>query len=65
MDLIPNDRKHLLRTETSQKLFLKTLYYNNKGTRDVKNFQKFCNKKNYFTLRSNSTNCGKPFKFFS
>ena len=65
MDLIPNDWKHLLRTETSQKFFLKTFYYNNEGTRDVKNFQKLCNKKNYFTLQSNSTNCDKPFKFFS
>ena len=33
MDLIPNDSKHLLRTETFQKTLLKIFYYNNKGTR--------------------------------
>ena len=44
MDLIPNDWKHLLVTETSEKSLLKTFYYNNKGTRTVKDFQKLSNK---------------------
>ena len=30
-DLIANDWKHLLRTETSQKSLFKTFYYNKKG----------------------------------
>ena len=33
------DWKHVLRTETSQKSFLKTFCYNNKVTRKVKDFQ--------------------------
>ena len=36
---IPNDWKHLLRTETSQKSFLKTFCYNHKVTNKVKDFQ--------------------------
>ena len=39
------DWKHLLRTEISQKSLLKTFYYNNKGTKKVKVFQKLSNKK--------------------
>ena len=38
MELIPNDWKHLLRTESSQKSLLRTFYYNNIGTRKVKDF---------------------------
>ena len=48
MDSIPNDRKHLLRTETSQKTFLKTFCHNNKVTKKVKDFQNTLIKK--FTL---------------
>ena len=55
MDLIPNDWKHLLRTETSEKYLFKTIYYNNKGTRKVKDFQKLFDKKICFILQSNST----------
>ena len=56
MNLIPNDWKHLLKTETSQYLC--------KGTRKVKDFQKLSNKEIYFTLQSNSTKKhNKPFKF--
>ena len=62
MDL---DWKHLLRTETSQKSLLKTLYYNNKGTRKVKDFQKLSNKKIYFILQSNGTKDSNSFKFIS
>ena len=36
MGSIPNDRKHLLRTKTSQKSLLKIFCYNNKVTRKVK-----------------------------
>ena len=35
MDLISNDSKHLLRPKTTQKLILRTFYYNNKGTTKV------------------------------
>ena len=44
MDLITSDWKHVLRTETSKQFFLKTFYYNNKGTKKVKDFQKLSNK---------------------
>ena len=44
MDLTPNDWKHLLRTEFSQKSLLKAFYYNNKDTRKVKDFQTLSNK---------------------
>ena len=49
MGLITNDWKHLLRTETSQKVLLKMLCYNNKVTRKVKDFQKLCNKKKFIS----------------
>ena len=62
MDLIPNDWKHLLKTETCQKCLLKNFYYNNKGTRKVKYFQKLSLKKIYFILQSNSTKYQKPYK---
>ena len=65
MDLIPNDWRRFLRTEISQKMFLKNSYYNNKGTRKVKDFQIFSNKEVYFTLRSNSTKHNKSVKFIS
>ena len=66
MELITNDWKHLLGTETSQKYLLKNFYYNNKsGTRNVKDFQKLSNKEIYFMLQSNSTKYNKPFKFIS
>ena len=44
MGLIPNDWKHLLKTETSQKSLLKVFRYNNKVTRKVKSFKKISNK---------------------
>ena len=65
MGLIINDWKHFLRTETSQKYLLKTLYFNKKDTRKVKDFQKFSNKKICLILQSNSTKHKKPFKFIS
>ena len=60
MDLISSAWKHVLRTETSQKFLLKNFYYNNKGTKKVKDFQKLSNKEIYFILRSNSTKQNKP-----
>ena len=63
MDLILNDWKHLLRTETSQKPLLKPFSYNNKDNRKVNDFQELSNKEIYFTLQSNSTKYNKPFKF--
>ena len=65
MGLIPNDWKHLLRTEISQKSLLKIFYYNNKVTRKVKNFQKLSNTEIYLSLQSNSAKYNKPFKFIS
>ena len=65
MGLIPSDWKHLLRTETSQKSYLKTFYYNIKDRRKVKDFQKLSNNEIYFTLQCNSTKYNKPFKFIS
>ena len=65
MDLILNDWKHLLRTETSQKSLLKIFYYNNKVTMKVKDFQKLSNKEIYFTFQSNSTKYNKLFKLIS
>ena len=65
MDVILNNCKHLLRTETSQKSLLKTFYYNNNGTRKLKDFQKLSNKEIYLTLQSSSTKHNKPFKFIS
>ena len=65
MGLIPNDWKHLLRTETFQKFLLKIFYYKNKVTRKVKDFQKLSNKEIYLNLRSNSGKYNKSFKFIS
>ena len=62
MDLIPNDWKHLLRTETSQKLPFKNFLLNNKVTRKVKDFQKLFNKEIYL-FQYNSAKYNKPFKF--
>ena len=65
MGVILNDWKHLLRTETSQKSFLKTFYYNNKGTRKAKDFQSVSNNEIYFTIQSNSIKYNKPLKLIS
>ena len=44
-NVILNDLKHITTlNEISQKLCLKTLCYNSKGTRKVKDFQKLSNK---------------------
>ena len=63
MGLIPNDWKHLLRTETSQKSLLKIFCCNNKVTRKVKDFKKLSKKEIYLSLQSNSAKYSKPFKF--
>ena len=65
MVLIPNVSKYLLRTKTSQKLSLRTFDYNNKGTREVKDFQKLSDQEMHFILQSNSTKYNKLFKFIS
>ena len=62
MDIIPNDQKHLLRTETS---LWKTFYWSNKDTRKVKDFQKLSNKEIYCTPHFNSTKCNKLLEFIS
>ena len=46
MDSIPNDKKHLLRTEISQKFVLKVFCYNNKVTWKVKDSQEL-SKRNF------------------
>ena len=59
MGLIPNNWKHLLRTETSQKSLLKIFYYNNKD------LQKLFNKKFFLSLQSYIAKYNKPFKLIS
>ena len=63
--LTPNDWKHLLRTETSQKSLLKIFCYNNKVTREVKDFQKLSNKEIYLSALNiivlNTTNLSNSF----
>ena len=64
MDLILNDWKHLLGTETSQKSILKTFYYNNKGLRKVKTLKNSLIKKFTFPfnlLVLNITNLSNSF----
>ena len=66
MDSILNDSKHLIRTKTSQKSFLKIFCFNNKVTMKVKDFQNSL--RNKFTspfILSNSANYNKAFKFIS
>ena len=53
MDLIPNDWKHLLKTETSQKKFLKTISL--KRPLESRRLKKII----CFTLQSKSTNANK------
>ena len=53
------DWKPLLRTGTSEKSLLKAFYYNNKDTKNVKDFQKLSNKEIYFILQFNSTKYNK------
>ena len=65
MGLISNDRKQLLRTETSQKSLLKIFCYNNKVAKKVKDFQKLSNKEIDLSLQFNSAKYNKPFKFIS
>ena len=50
MGSIPNDWRHLVRIETSQKSLLKTFCCNNKVTRKAKDFQKVSNKEICSTL---------------
>ena len=64
-ELIPKDSIRLLKNETSQESLLKVFYFNNRGTRKIKNFQKLSNKDIYFTLQNNNEDYNKPFKFIS
>ena len=63
MGLIPNDWKHLVRTETSQKSLLKTFCYKNKVTRKIKDFQNLSDKEICLSLQFNSIKYNRPFKF--
>ena len=65
MEFIVSNWKHLFRTENSQKVLSNFFYYKNKGTREVKDFQKLRNKEIYFAFQSNSTKQNKSFKFIS
>ena len=65
MGLIPNDWKHLLRTETFQKSLLNFFCYNNEVTKKVKDFKKLSNKDICCSLQSNSAKYNEPFKFIS
>ena len=67
MDLLPNNWKHLLKTETFKRKIPFKALYPYKGTRKVKGFQKLSNKEIYFTLQSyiivkiNTTNLSDSF----
>ena len=54
-----------MKNETSQESLLKVFYFNNRGTRKIKNFQKLSNKDIYFTLQNNNEDYNRPFKFIS
>ena len=54
MEFIASNWMHLFRTENSQKVLSNVFYYNNKGTRKVKDFQKLRNKEIYSAFQSNS-----------
>ena len=45
---------HLLKNKTSWESLLKVFYFNNRGTRKVKNLQKLSNKDIYFTLQNDN-----------
>ena len=62
-ELIPKDWIRILKNETSQESLLKVFYFNNRGTRKIKNFQKLSNKDIYFTLQNNNDDYNRPFKF--
>ena len=61
MALIPNDWKHLLRTETSQKSLLRIFCYNNKVTWNKRTSKNSLIKK--FTSAFNLSNSAKYNKF--
>ena len=68
MGSIPNDCKHLLRTETSQKSLLKIFCYNNEITWKVKDSQKLSKRNSLhpsIKIVLNSAKYNKPFKFIS
>ena len=65
LGLIPNDWKHLLRTETFQKSLLEIFCYSNKVTRKVKDFKKLSNKDIYCSPQYYCAKYDKPFKFIS
>ena len=44
MDLIPNDPKHVIKNETSQRSLFKTFCFNNKDTNKTEDFQNLFNK---------------------
>ena len=56
MDLIPSDWKYF---ETFRKRLLKTYFYNNKGTKKVKDFRKHSNKKKSYKILFSSIFHGK------
>ena len=62
MNLFSN-AEHFPKTKTSQKSLLKSFYYNNKGTKKVKDSQKLSNKEIYFIPLLNSAKYNKPCKF--
>ena len=65
MGLISNDRKHLLRTETSQKSLLKNFCYNSKVTRKAKDIKKLFDSEIQLSLQSYSAKNSKSFEFIS
>ena len=64
VELIPKDWILLLKNKTQESL-LKVFYFNNRGTKKVKNLQKLSNKDIYFTLQNDNEDYNRPFKFIS
>ena len=54
VELIPKNWIQLLKNKTSQESLLKVFYFNNTGSRKVKNLQKLSNKDVYYTLQNNN-----------
>lgn len=61
MDLIPNDPKHVIKNETSQRSLFKTFYFNNKDTNKTEDFQNLFNKEISSLANSIASNASNAF----
>ena len=65
VELIAKNWIQLLKNKTSQESLLKVFFFNNRGSRKVKNFLKLSNKDIYYTVLNNNKEYNRPFKFIS